>query len=204
MFERRERLRDEQEMEQPGLEAAHEYPRGPRAAPKPKSTLRVCLIETCIFLVWLAFMLINFVLRLLGVLRCIVMSYRDVVPLGERPKEVVIVGASFGGLAAQRELSGRRDVRVRLIDFKNYFEYTPGALRCFVDPSYLAELTCPLPRTRNEVGRASNTSPPRMHSHTLTHSHTHHASSSLEPTPLTTGAQLTRTPPPLPPTPARS
>ena len=47
----------------------------------------------------------------------------------EKPKEVVIVGASFGGLAAQRELAGRRDVKVKLIDFKDYFEYTPGVRR---------------------------------------------------------------------------
>ena len=41
-------------------------------------------------------------------------------------KEVVIVGASFGGLAVQRELAGRGDLSVTMVDFKDYFEYTCG------------------------------------------------------------------------------
>ena len=69
----------------------------------------------------------------------------------EATKHVVVVGASFGGLAVQRELSGRRDVKVTLVDFKDYFEYTPGVLRCLVDPSWLKELTVPLPSSRNEL-----------------------------------------------------
>ena len=147
---------DEHDEEEPGLRAAQEHPR-PRAGPKPKSSMRAYLIEACIFLVWLGFMLANFLLRLLQMLHRVVTSYRLLLCNDEKPKVVVIVGASFGGLAAQRELSGRRDVKVRLIDFKNYFEYTPGALRCFVDPSYLKELTCPLPQTRNEVRTRTRT-----------------------------------------------
>ena len=76
-------------------------------------------------------------------------------PEKNEDKHVVIVGASFGGLAAQRELSGHRGLKVTLIDFKRYFEYTPGVLRCLVEPSWLKELTCPLPSSRNELVTAA-------------------------------------------------
>jgi len=46
---------------------------------------------------------------------------------------------------------------VTLIDFKNYFEYTPGVLRCLVEPSWLKELSCPLPQSRNELITATMT-----------------------------------------------
>ena len=69
----------------------------------------------------------------------------------KRKKEVVIVGASFGGLAVQRELAGRDDLSITLVDFKDYFEYTPGVLRCFIDPSYLRHLSCALPKRWNAL-----------------------------------------------------
>ena len=94
-------------------------------------------------------MLVNGVLHVVNALWYVVDACR--MSPNEKPKEVVIVGASFGGLAAQRELSGRRDVTVKLVDFKDYFEYTPGVLRCFVNPEYLKELTCKLPQTRNKL-----------------------------------------------------
>lgn len=69
-------------------------------------------------------------------------------PPRPRPK-VVIVGASFAGLWAQRELSGRFDVT--LIDMKEYFEYTPGVLRAFVEPSHLFSIAKKLPSKRCQV-----------------------------------------------------
>jgi NADH dehydrogenase FAD-containing subunit len=51
---------------------------------------------------------------------------------------VVIVGASFAGLACARSL--RMDFKVTLVDQRDYFEYTPGILRLFVKPEYLKEL----------------------------------------------------------------
>jgi len=66
-------------------------------------------------------------------------------------KDVVIVGASFGGLAVLHELQGRHDLRITLVDYKDYFEYTPGILRCFVDAPYLRQLTCKLPSRANRV-----------------------------------------------------
>lgn len=60
---------------------------------------------------------------------------------------VVIVGGSFSGLRAQRECSGK--CRVTLVDLKDYFEYTPGCLRLFIDPSHLRNVARPLPHARN-------------------------------------------------------
>jgi len=62
---------------------------------------------------------------------------------------VVVVGGSFSGLWAQRALSDSYDVT--LVDFKDYFEYTPGVLRLFVQPSWLSRLSGPLPRRRNKL-----------------------------------------------------
>jgi len=51
---------------------------------------------------------------------------------------VVVVGASFAGLACTRAL--RRDFDVVLVDRRRYFEYTPGVLRLLVQPSYFGSL----------------------------------------------------------------
>ena len=61
---------------------------------------------------------------------------------------VVIVGASFAGLWAQRALSEEFDVT--LIDLKNYFEYTPGVLRLFVEPEHVHRIARPLPSRRHK------------------------------------------------------
>lgn len=66
----------------------------------------------------------------------------------KRPS-VVIVGASFAGLHAQRMLSDDFDVTV--VDLKDYFEYTPGVLRLFVEPDHLRNLAKPLPTKRCKV-----------------------------------------------------
>ena len=64
---------------------------------------------------------------------------------------VAIVGGGFSGLWAQRALSDDYDVTI--VDFKDYFEYTPGILRCFVEPKALRSLTAALPRRRNKLLR---------------------------------------------------
>lgn len=64
-----------------------------------------------------------------------------------RSPSVVIVGGSFSGLRAQRNCSSL--CRVTLVDLKDYFEYTPGCLRLFVDPSRLQSIARPLPHARN-------------------------------------------------------
>lgn len=60
-----------------------------------------------------------------------------------------MVGGSFAGLWAQRELSDSFDVT--LVDRKDYFEYTPGVLRLFTRPSHLRAIARPLPRRRNKL-----------------------------------------------------
>ena len=117
--------------------------------------LRRLLIEGIIFIVWVLLEIVDVLLRVLGAIWTKVSEC--MASAEHRPKHVVIVGASFGGLAAQRELSGRRDVNVTLVDFKSYFEYTPGILRCFVQPDFLKQLTCALPASRNELIRGTMT-----------------------------------------------
>ena len=109
------------------------------------------VVESTIFLVWGCLLLIDVLLHMLAPIFAGLKACSDAMKPAEEPKHVVIVGASFSGLAAQRQLSGHREVTVTLVDFKNYFEYTPGVLRCFVQPSYLSELTCPLPSSRNQL-----------------------------------------------------
>jgi NADH dehydrogenase FAD-containing subunit len=60
-----------------------------------------------------------------------------------------VVGGSFSGLWAQRALSDSFDVT--LVDRKDYFEYTPGVLRLFTQPSHLRAIARPLPRKRNKL-----------------------------------------------------
>lgn len=74
--------------------------------------------------------------------------FRFVFPLPPKRKRVVIIGGSFAGLAAQRDLSD--EFYVTVIDSKKFVEYTPGILRAFVEPSFLKEITCPMPSTRNK------------------------------------------------------
>ncbi|CAG9318393.1 unnamed protein product [Blepharisma stoltei] len=47
--------------------------------------------------------------------------------------KVLIIGGSFAGLTAARELC--QDFQVTLVDLKEYYEYTPGILRAMVDPN---------------------------------------------------------------------
>ena len=90
------------------------------------SLVRVILIESVIYLLWAILEIVNAVLKVLELMYRSFDACAGLLKPNDSPKHVVIVGASFGGLAAQRELAGRRDVKVTLIDFKSYFEYTPG------------------------------------------------------------------------------
>ena len=59
----------------------------------------------------------------------------------ERP-HVVIVGGSFAGLWCTRHLEN--DFRVTVVDYKDYFEYTPGCLRLLVDETHVDNITAPI------------------------------------------------------------
>jgi len=119
--------------------------------------LRKASLDLTINVAWALLVTIDAALTVLGcawkllaslaskVARCLRSS-----PDEPKPLEVVIVGASFAGLAALRVL-GHSAVNVTLVDFKDYFEYTPGILRCFVDAAYFARLSCKLPAQHNKV-----------------------------------------------------
>ena len=111
-----------------GLSDDERQPLGGGKAPHGcgPSMFRVMLIESVICLLWAILEIVNAILKLLELIYRPFGACAGLLKPNDPPKHVVIVGASFGGLAAQRQLSGRRDVKVTLIDFKSYFEYTPG------------------------------------------------------------------------------
>jgi len=116
-----------------------------------RCSIRVAVVEAAIALAWACLSLIDVILLLFRAVHRLLDACIDAFQPEVTSRHVVIVGASFGGLAAQRKLAGRKGLRVTLVDFKDYFEYTPGVLRCFVQPSYLGQLTCPLPSARNAL-----------------------------------------------------
>jgi len=62
------------------------------------------------------------------------------------PKTVVIVGGNFAGLSALRELAYNPACHVILIDQRSYFEYVPGVLRLFCEPSLLSTMAKAIPK----------------------------------------------------------
>ncbi|EKX47308.1 hypothetical protein GUITHDRAFT_106758 [Guillardia theta CCMP2712] len=61
----------------------------------------------------------------------------------EDKTRIVIVGASFAGLEAAQHLAAHGEhIEVTLIDEKEYFEFTPGIFRCFINPHHISDLTC--------------------------------------------------------------
>lgn len=54
-------------------------------------------------------------------------------------RSLLVIGGGFAGLEVATSLAG--DLNVTLVDVKAYFEYTPGVLRCLVEPEHLSEVT---------------------------------------------------------------
>ena len=104
------------------------------------------VVETVIFIVWVLLLIVNVLLHVLQLVYRLLTACVGLVRPTEKPRRVVIVGASFAGLWAQRALSDTFDVT--LIDLKDFFEYTPGVLRLFVEPSHLHRIAKPLPAQR--------------------------------------------------------
>merc|ERR1712012_11260 len=63
----------------------------------------------------------------------------DISTMPPQQRRVLIVGGSFAGLCAARDL--RDHYLVTIVDAKEYFEYTPGVLRAYVKPKHLDALT---------------------------------------------------------------
>lgn len=57
---------------------------------------------------------------------------------------VLVVGGGFAGRKAQRLLQDE-GMQTKLMDAKGYFEYTPSALRCMVEPSHAKNCVLPQP-----------------------------------------------------------
>jgi len=53
--------------------------------------------------------------------------------------KVLIVGGQFSGLFCARDL--KKHFHVTIVDAKEFFEYTPGILRCYVKPSHFDALS---------------------------------------------------------------
>jgi len=78
-------------------------------------------------------------------------SFRAISGREVQKKKVVIVGGSFAGLKAHSLLSVNRDLDVTLVNSLDYFEYTPGILRCFVDPDHYPSLHAKIQPNRGRI-----------------------------------------------------
>ena len=54
-------------------------------------------------------------------------------------RTLLVIGGGFAGMAIVMRLAG--DFDVTLVDTKSYFEYTPGVLRCMLEPVHLHRIT---------------------------------------------------------------
>ena len=85
--------------------------------------------------------------HVLGVLALTPLS--QVLPWAKTPPpvtRVAILGGGFAGLTAARTLSAQPNCEVLLVDQREYFEYTPGILRAWVDKSEHRKLVNPIKR----------------------------------------------------------
>lgn len=66
-------------------------------------------------------------------------------------RRVLIIGGSFAGLCVARDMATH--FLVTIVDCKEFFEYTPGILRCFVKPKHYDSLSFNLhPVIENRMG----------------------------------------------------
>lgn len=59
--------------------------------------------------------------------------------MAPQKRKVLVIGGGFSGLFAAKDLA--KDFDVTLVDAKEYFEYTPGVLRAFVNPEHFDALS---------------------------------------------------------------
>eukprot|EP00566_Odontella_aurita_P013754 CAMPEP_0113580572 /NCGR_PEP_ID=MMETSP0015_2-20120614/30764_1 /TAXON_ID=2838 /ORGANISM="Odontella" /LENGTH=455 /DNA_ID=CAMNT_0000484809 /DNA_START=129 /DNA_END=1496 /DNA_ORIENTATION=- /assembly_acc=CAM_ASM_000160 len=118
------------------------------------STLQAAVVDGGIWVLWFILTAIDIVLIFLSK---IISSDDSDSNCTKEKTRIVIVGASFAGLSVYRDLirhSNPGEVEITAIDYRDFFEYNPGILRCFVNPSYLTSLTCKLSALNND-GRGS-------------------------------------------------
>jgi apoptosis-inducing factor 2 len=78
----------------------------------------------------------------------------------KKPARVVIVGASFAGckveqILCQHNNNAAQQLDITMIDFRDYFEYIPGSLRCFVEPTHFPKLTTSLHELHNHNSKST-------------------------------------------------
>jgi len=59
--------------------------------------------------------------------------------VGKSKRKVLIVGGQFSGLFCARDL--KANFHCTIVDAKEFFEYTPGILRCYVKPAHFDSLS---------------------------------------------------------------
>jgi hypothetical protein len=109
-------------------------------------SIRIIVIESAIWLLWALLSCIDLILvNFIKIYAPLISKGAAGEATTNKPK-VVIVGASFAGLATEHALSHHsNELDITIVDFKEYFEYVPGALRCFIEPEHFTKgLSCPL------------------------------------------------------------
>lgn len=117
------------------------------------SPFQVAIVKGGIFVLWAILTVLDaflvFLNRVLSKADAIIGDNVD----SEKRSRVVIVGASFAGVSAYRDLirhSRRGELEITIIEYKAFFEYVPGILRSFVDPAHFNSLTCSLDYMNND------------------------------------------------------
>ena len=111
--------------------------------------LHSSLVDGSIWVIWAVLEAVDFVLvelfQVYSHVKISISNTQRTIASKKKP-HVVIVGASFAGLTVQRHLTShiKGEVDVTVVDMKTYFEYLPGVLRCFVEPSHFSQISCPL------------------------------------------------------------
>lgn len=93
-------------------------------------------------------------LLLRDLIQCFLFFYNSFIALFKSAKfkakndiKVVILGAGFAGRSVQDILSRQRGISITVVEPKDFIEYIPGILRCFVQPEKFAHLSVPLSET---------------------------------------------------------
>ena len=94
---------------------------------------RTFTVEFFIWFAWLCLELTNIILHILWGISGLFKACLGMLSPSKEEKSVVIVGASFGGLACQRELSGVKGLKVTLVDWE-YFSTRPASCAASSSP----------------------------------------------------------------------
>jgi len=116
--------------------------------------MRIIFTESLIWFLWTALTCLDFLITGLYWVIAKISNNRMMAQKKKNESErpvVVVVGASFAGVKTAQDLTSsgfpynnKAGLDVVIVDYKDYFEYVPGSLRCFVEPDHFKALSCPL------------------------------------------------------------